>query len=232
MDESYISAIFMWPTPFAPSGYAYCNGASLNINQNQALYALIGAAFGVTGNPPTAFNLPDLRGRVVVGATSMGGAAMPWIKDKTPYNLAKTGGLEYVTITSLELPVHTHAAAGALSGSANTTLTGITASGTLKATTQEGNTSTPGTNAVPAKIPLLGGSSEQVFAYGAPDNLTTMPVNVTVTPPAGGLPVDLTKTTVGITVQNTGSGMPSANVQPFIALNYIIALQGIFPQRP
>lgn len=90
--EPYIGEIRMFAGNYAPEGWALCNGQSLTINDNQALYALIGSAYGGTSS---TFNLPDLRGRVPIHQSSN-------------YPLAKAGGTEETNLLLSQLPAHTH----------------------------------------------------------------------------------------------------------------------------
>lgn len=228
MDDAFIGTIFAWPINWCPMYYAYCNGAQLNIGQNQALYSLIGIKFG--GDGMNTFNLPDLKGRTIIGATDMGGTIPSGVSNPSAYTFAAKGGTDTVTLTAQQAPLVQHNHAASITGTATATLTGLTATGALKATAQAGTTNTPGSTVSPAKVPDTG-SGDSIQAYGAPDSSTTMPVTVTVTPPTGGLPVDLSKATV--TVAPNGGSLPSphSNMQPFLALNYIIALQGLYPQR-
>ncbi|MDZ4349361.1 MAG: tail fiber protein [Xanthomonadaceae bacterium] len=83
----------MFGFPFAPRGWAQCNGQAVAINQNQALFALIGTTYG--GNGQTTFNLPDLRGRTPVHFS----ASVPQ---------GTMAGVESVTLTSSQMPAHTH----------------------------------------------------------------------------------------------------------------------------
>src|SRR5262245_39577376 len=83
---------------FAPKGWALCAGQLLPISQNQALFALLGTNFG--GDGRTTFALPDLRGRVAVGASD--GSSGP------AYPLGSTGGQESVTLSVSQLPAHSH----------------------------------------------------------------------------------------------------------------------------
>ncbi len=82
---------------FAPKGWALCNGQLLPINQNQALFSLLGTTFG--GNGQTTFALPDLRGRAPIHV----GAG---------FTLGTRGGEEAHTVSTAELPQHTHAMNG------------------------------------------------------------------------------------------------------------------------
>jgi microcystin-dependent protein len=78
---------------FAPKGFAMCNGQTLPINQNQALFSLIGIQYG--GNGTTNFMLPDLRGRTPVGSSSN-------------YPAGMVAGVENVSLTTQNLPQHSH----------------------------------------------------------------------------------------------------------------------------
>ncbi|MDP4207549.1 MAG: tail fiber protein [Bacteroidota bacterium] len=226
MDEAFIGTIFAWPINWYPMYYAYCNGAQLTVAQNQALYALIGNYFG--GNS-TNFNLPNLQGRTIIGATTMGGTNPSGVT--SAYAFAANGGTDTVTLTATQAPLAVHNHTATLGGTATATLTGLTATGALKATAQAGTTNTPGSTVSPAKVPDTG-SGDSIQAYGTPDNSTTMPVTVTVTPPTGGLPVDLSKATVSVAANGAAATAAHPNMQPYLALNYIIALQGLFPSRP
>jgi len=78
---------------FSPKGWAYCNGQFLPINQNQALFSLLGTMYG--GNGQTTFALPDFRGRVPV---HMGSG----------FTEGQAGGQEFHTVTQSEMPAHNH----------------------------------------------------------------------------------------------------------------------------
>src|SRR5688500_2728667 len=107
--EPFLGEIRLVPFTFAPRGWALCAGQLLPINQNQALLALLGTTYG--GNGRTAFALPDLRGRVPLGA---GDAATG-----STYALGSTGGAEAVRLTTSQLPAHAHTVR-ASSGAATT----------------------------------------------------------------------------------------------------------------
>jgi microcystin-dependent protein len=78
---------------FAPKGWALCNGQTLPINQNQALFSLLGTTYG--GNGQTTFALPDLRGRVPMHFGQ-------------GFLMGNVGGEEFHTLTQSELPAHVH----------------------------------------------------------------------------------------------------------------------------
>ncbi|WMJ72348.1 tail fiber protein [Cytophagaceae bacterium ABcell3] len=217
--DLYLGLILPSAFNFDPVGMDYCHGQQISISQNQALFALIGTHFG--GNGSTYFNLPDTRGRVVVGTGSGAGI--------TPYQIGQTGGAEQVTLNVNEIPAHTHQAQGALNGSAPVTISSLHASGDLPATSQYGSSSTPGENAFPAKGPDLSEFRIGNNLYGPSDG-TKIPVNVEVS--AGeDAKASFNDVPVEVNVASTGGNMPHENRQPFVALNYLIVMQGIFPQR-
>jgi microcystin-dependent protein len=151
----YLGEIMMISWNFAPSGFAFCNGQLLPINQNQALFSLLGTTYG--GDGRTTFALPDLRGRIPVG----GGAF--------DYPLGRKAGAETHTLTSAQLPVHTHG---------------------LKASTERGTTELSGiagTSPVHNYLADSGGGAPQ---YGGSPNAAMAVVG------AGGTTVNTT-TTVG-----------------------------------
>src|SRR5471032_2487468 len=99
MAEPFLSEIRIMSFGFAPKGWADCNGQLLPINQNQALFSLLGTTYG--GNGVQTFALPDLRGRVPVGQGQGPGLS--------PYVEGQQGGSEVVTISQNQLPAHSHA---------------------------------------------------------------------------------------------------------------------------
>jgi microcystin-dependent protein len=111
MAESFIGEIRMFGCNYAPLGWAFCNGQTVNIMQNQALFSLMGTTFG--GNGTTNFMLPDLRGRVPIHRGTGSGLS--------PYATGATGGAATVTLTAAHLPAHTHTAQADTAGGAATT---------------------------------------------------------------------------------------------------------------
>ena len=89
---------------FSPKNWAYCNGQSLSIAQNQALFSLLGTTYG--GNGTTTFNLPDLRGRTAISAGQGNGLAN--------YTLGQPVGAPAVTMQVNNIPTHNHSGAVAL----------------------------------------------------------------------------------------------------------------------
>ena len=100
MSESYLGEIRMFAGNFAPDGWLFCNGQTLQIAQYEALYAIIGTFYG--GDGATTFNLPDLRGRVPIhqGRLQVPGGGT--------YVRGQSGGAERVTLTEQQIPAHNH----------------------------------------------------------------------------------------------------------------------------
>lgn len=158
---------------FAPKGWALCNGQFMPINQNQALFSLLGTTYG--GDGRVTFALPDCRSRVAIG------------QGPQFSTLGQRGGEEFHTVIQTEMPSHLHFA---------------------NASTQVGNTSfiaqtaPTASNNIPAKV--------GVNIYKGATNLTTLhPSSVT----------------------SIGGSQPHENRQPFLVLNWMIALQGVFPSQ-
>lgn len=177
MDEPYIGEIRPIGFSYAPKGWAICNGQSLPITQNQALFSLLGTQFG--GDGRTTFNLPDLRSRIPVGTGTLPGGAT--------YPQGQAAGSEQVALTQAQLPAHAHPYTGTLQTS----------------------------NSAEALLPTgqLPASDSGLNQYVAGPSNTTMAV------------------TVAGTTSTVGAGQGHENRQPFMALNYVIALVGVYPTR-
>jgi microcystin-dependent protein len=190
--DQFLSTILIWPPNFAPRGWALCAGQVMSISQNTALFSLIGTMYG--GDGVQTFQLPDLRGRVPLGAGQGTGLS--------PYIVGQSGGTENVTLTNSTLAAHTHTATPA----------GLSA--TVPAVTTGGTTNQP--------TPSV--------ALATPTDAARNPLNIysNATPTQNLAPGTVTGS---ISVGSAGGGQPHANIQPYLAINYIIALQGIFPSR-
>ncbi|MBZ9745794.1 tail fiber protein [Mesorhizobium sp. CO1-1-7] len=167
MAEPYLSEIKLMSFDFPPKGWATCDGQFMPINQNQALFSLLGTTYG--GNGQTTFALPDLRGRV---PTHTGGEG---------HFLGEKGGEPAHTLTISEIPQHFH---------------------TASATSDSGDLFVATSN-------VLAASPAQLYAP-ATSNLTTL---------------------IPSSVTTIGGSQPHENMQPYLALNFCIALVGIFPSR-
>ena len=93
MSEPFIGEIRAFASNYAPRGWAMCNGQQMQINQNQALFSLLGTAYG--GNGQTTFNLPNLRGCTPIHFSNS-------------YTLGQKAGSTAVTLSQQEMPAHTH----------------------------------------------------------------------------------------------------------------------------
>ena len=169
MAQPYVGEIRMFAGNFAPAGWMFCEGQLLPISENETLFQLIGTTYG--GDGQSTFALPDLRGRIPIH-----NGQGPGISQN--YQLAETGGVESVTLTTQQIPVHSHA---------------MTA--TLDIPTQ----SSPG-NAV------TGQAAAKLYRNGSPS-------------------VQLD----GQAVAFTGGSQPHENFQPYLCVDFIISLFGIFP---
>jgi microcystin-dependent protein len=100
--DAFLGEIRLMSFPFAPKGWMYCQGQLLSVSQNTALFSLLGTTYG--GNGVTTFGLPDLRGRVIVGAGS--GVNL------SPYVLGQQGGSEMLALAAGQIPAHSHTFTG------------------------------------------------------------------------------------------------------------------------
>jgi microcystin-dependent protein len=164
MAEPFLGEIKIISWNFPPKGWSFCNGQLLPINQNQALFSILGTTYG--GDGRVTFALPNLQGRTPV---HVGDGII----------LGEQGGETAHTLNISEIPAHNHVPVGS------------STTGTL--TSASGN--------------LWGGSSAN--PYGPSPTVAMNPASV--------LP--------------TGGSQPHENMSPYLVLNFIIALQGIFPSQ-
>ena len=106
MSEPFIGEIRIWTNNFAPRGWSYCDGQTLPIAQNTALFSLLGTTYG--GDGRSTFALPDLMGRAPlhVGGTTAQGPGL------SPYSLGERTGTSTVVLDQTQLPSHNHALKG------------------------------------------------------------------------------------------------------------------------
>ena len=163
MSTPFLGEIMMCSFNFAPRGWAQCNGQLLPINQNQALFSLMGTTYG--GDGRVNFGLPDLRGRAPmhVGQGFVQG---------------QRSGEEFHTVTQQELPQHVHL---------------------LQGTTATGRAKDPANNAL----------ASARGHYAEAGDVAMHPSSVT----------------------NVGGSQPHENRPPFAVINFVVALQGIFPSQ-
>ncbi len=141
MAEPFLSEIRIFSFNFPPKGWAFCNGQQLPINQNQALFALLGTTYG--GNGQTTFGLPNLKGRVP-------------IHEGNGHILGETAGSSSVTISQQTMPQHLHFLMGTSTVANSVTLAG-NVPGTFNVTIYSNNVSSLATFD-PSSVTPVGGS--------------------------------------------------------------------------
>ncbi len=189
MSDPYLGEIRMVGFNYAPVGWALCDGTVMQVTQNEALFALLGATYG--GNGSTTFGLPNLLGRMPV---HMGSYTPPAPAPAINYPLAGQGGAQQVTLSQAQLPAHTHTA------SCNPTATAASPSGAFWAS--------PPTSLTAQKT------------YFNPTGAT---------PPLPGL---VAMNANSISYSAGAAVQPHANMPPYLAINFIICLSGLYPVKP
>jgi len=183
MSDWYLGEVRLFAGSFAPDGWHLCDGSTLPVNGNEALFSLIGTTYG--GNGATTFGLPDLRGRLPVGQGQ--GPAL------TARTIGQTQGASHVQIQPIHMPPHSHLF-NAVSSAATSP---AVSSGVSLAETK----ALPGGGSVVHYVPAVPGTNILQMAAGA------------ITSAVGG-------------------AQDHINVMPYLALQYIIATTGLYPQRP
>ena len=158
---------------FPPKGWALCNGQLLPINQNEALFALLGTTYG--GDGQTTFALPNLQSRVAIHQGTGSGLS--------PYVVGQSGGVENVTLTQGQMPTHTHL---------------------VQCNTGGGNQASPSGN-----LPAVESTGTSLDYSNASANGSMSPTMLAT----------------------QGGSQPHPNIQPYLCVNFCIALEGIFPSR-
>lgn len=171
MTEPYIGEIQLFGFNFAPYQWAFCNGATLPIQQNTALFSLLGIAYG--GNGQTTFQLPNFAGRA--GCQQGSGPGL------SPRSRGQAFGADTITLTGNQIPQHNH------------TINAF-APATVGSPAPNGALSQPG---VAANRPFVSSAPNTTFA---PNMLSA-----------------------------NGGGQPHPNQQPYLGMNFSIALHGVFP---
>lgn len=175
--EKYLGEIKLFAGNFAPKGWALCQGQLLPINQNIALFSLLGTTYG--GNGTTHFALPDYRGRAAVGAGSI-------------YTQGEKQGSETVTLTQVNLPTHSHTEP-------------------IKVSSAKATSNVPTTNSsIASPVITVNSITRDMLGYNTSAPNTPL---------------------LGTPSTTSGSSTPINVMQPYLVMNYIIALQGIFPSQ-
>jgi microcystin-dependent protein len=176
MSQPYVGEIRMFGGSFAPAGWMTCDGQLLPISEYDTLFNLIGTTYG--GDGQSTFALPNLAARLPIHTGNNG---------TSTYNLADNGGVTSVTLSTNQIPVHTHPV--------------VADSG-------------PGTTGAPTNAYYAGAAPIKAFTIpNAPSN-PDAPIFRNFN--AGVLPVQ-------------GGSQPHDNMQPYLAVTFIISLFGIFP---
>ncbi|EJN03234.1 phage tail protein [Herbaspirillum sp. YR522] len=232
--------------------YMLAAGQQMSINQSTALYSLIGITYG--GNASTTFNLPDLRGKVVIGATLPNDTTIPQV-----YPAGTTGGNATIKLAVAQLPPHVVTIAALpvnLTGvTATTTLASLAATADLSGVVITGPASglTVGASSTASGLTspsgnYLGksnGTAGNIYSSATPDvtlNAATIGGKLSVTVDKGiGAPVTVSgtaTTTIGGTATASGAsavigaGMEVPTMPPYLALTYYIAAQNaLYPSR-
>lgn len=177
MAQPYVGEIRMFAGNFNPSGWMFCEGQLLPISENETLFQLIGTTYG--GDGESTFALPDLRGRIPLHFGTG--------PDGTTYQLAETGGVEEVTLTTQQIPIHTHP---------------------MFCNSGGGQVAANPANGV--------ASLADLSVY---NDLSVAP-NTQPTAQLG---------TPGFSSDITGGSQPHENHMPYLCINFIISLFGLFP---
>lgn len=195
--DAFMGTILGWAPNYAPQGWAFCVGQTMPIQQYSAVFALLGVMYG--GNGSTTFQLPNLQGRVPIGAGQSGGTSA--------YSQGQVSGSETVTLTSGQLPMHTHTAVSNLTS-------------TISAATGAATAASPSGTEVLATFNGSTGAGEAVTGnmYAAASSANTT---------LQGGPV-----TGSVAIGMAGNSLPVSLIQPYLVIQNIICLEGIFPPRP
>ncbi len=175
MANPYVGEIRMFAGNFAPSGWAFCDGALMAIAENDVLFSLIGTYYG--GDGQTTFALPDLRSRFPIHQGTGPGLA--------PVMMAQMMGNESSTLTQQQIPSHTH---------------------------------TPVVNGATGESPQPGGKTWGAYTDGLQYAPVVLGTEANTQMAAGAL-------------SSVGGSQPHENMPPFLCMNFIISLFGIFPSR-
>ena len=164
MAQPYVGEIRIFAGNFAPAGWMFCEGQLLPISENETLFQLIGTTYG--GDGQSTFALPDMRSRIPM-------------HQGNNHILAEMGGVESVTLTVQQIPVHKHPL--------------VVTNNIAGQTNPQGN--------------LLGQSTQATMYISDQPNVPM----------------------AAYVVAASGGSQPHTNIQPYLCVNFIISLFGIFP---
>ena len=208
--DSFLGLIYLSALSFAPRQFAFCSGQIIAVTSNSALFALLGTNFG--GNGRTTFGIPDFRGRVPVGSDDMG-VGPGLTPGVSTFDLGTRFGFEKVMLSISEIPAHNHGAIFSGTGGSGADAVSLSTAAAVREVPQNGD--------VPAVANFGSGLGvTNVKSFGPDSSTVNGQVISTGGTPAGSVTVDM-----------TGGSESHYNIQPSQAINYIIAVEGIFPSR-
>lgn len=203
--EGTVGEIRAFAGTFAPINWKFCQGQQMDLSQYYVLYAIIGTIYG--GDGVNAFNLPNIASRIVVGAGQGPGLSA--------YPLGQVNGEESHTLTSSELPIHNHQ----ITPTFSTTAASVNIS--LNAVASGGGLDSPVGNYLGQDT----STTDNIYAsLASSPNLVDLNSNAAQ---VSNLSPPISSVTIGV----AGSSLPHSNIQPVLAVNYIICIEGLFPSR-
>ncbi|MEK6336039.1 MAG: tail fiber protein [Acidobacteriota bacterium] len=168
MAQPYVGEIRMFAGNFAPAGWMFCEGQLIPISENETLFVVIGTTYG--GDGQATFALPDLRGRLP-------------LHQGNGFIVGETGGAEEITLTTNQIPAHTHAMLATVNNASGVVPTAQVLAASSEVTVSPYGEDAPQTNLLPSAVSTIGGSQ------------------------------------------------PHTNFQPYLCVDFIISLFGLFPSQ-
>ena len=204
--EPMLGSMCVFAGNFAPRGYALAQGQLLSISQNTALFSILGTTYG--GNGQTTFALPDTRGRALIGTGQGPGLSS--------ISLGQMGGQETTMLTLNHMPQHSH--------NASTSVQLLNMDSSASTAVLKGLAATSNSNTPTGKVLANSPGRDNIYSDGAP--------NVELNPESIELNINLdmlfdSSTTVAV----AGGNQPFSVRDPYLAINWVIALEGIYPSR-
>jgi len=211
--EPFIGEIRYVGFNFAPRDWAPCNGQLVQISQHQALFSLLGIRYG--GDGRVSFRLPDMRGRVPIHQ----GSSSPRFQS---HPLGESGGNEVYTLSIAQMPAHNHE--NIATSNSETTVSGgtVNATSTLYAATTSDSQTAGGNSIANSSSSLMYSSTTPTVAMKGDSVKTT--INL------AGLGATTTTTTT-VAVANNGDSQPFPLMQPYLTVNCIVSMEGLYPLR-
>lgn len=204
--DPLLGEIMMFAGNFPPRGWAFCEGQLLAISQHDALFSLLGTTYG--GDGRTMFGLPDLRGRVPIQQGND--------PSLSHYRLGQRGGQEAVILTQNEIPEHSHSITSSGSGGGS----GGSSTADLKVGT--GDTDNPSEATGMAITAGSGFGATKILSKNANQTISGAITGISTGGSGGNLPSQ---------TNNTGGSQAHENRMPYLAINFCIALEGVYPPR-